>query len=412
MASSDPVSAQHPPLVGPEEGPEESKPCVFPEFEDEKRIQLLKILEALAPNHEWPRAVWAFFWLSDLEMLEERVAKFKREDIQIEIVGIEGVVMNGAVVKKWLQLERGRASRPGTSGQTTPVPSPLHQAEFATSPPRKKRKLAGDSSPARPSSPDERSNQAKEMCLDRDRETCVITKAGDPHVAHIFPFSMRQLQDTPFPDASPWNVLTLFWTKDRIDSWYQAISTPAGTETVENLVSLAPSVHDYQGKAYFALQPRKLSEDKKRLTVRFYWMPRMTDLPNRVSLLRKPDIRNDLDMDGNVSKPVKLWNIESERKICSGDDITFETRDPENLPLPSSALLDMQWVVQRLSALAAGVDVEDDIESDDDDDDDDDGWGRIPAYDDEYSRTDQLPEWMEDCQSGQKERPYSPLLST
>ncbi|KAK2788022.1 hypothetical protein FQN53_004219 [Emmonsiellopsis sp. PD_33] len=371
MASSSSVSGQPVGLVGLGQG-EENKLSVNPEFEDDKRLQLLQTLEDLALNHKWPREVWACFWLSDVEMLEERVEGLKTTDSNtIYISGIEAIVAQGEVAKKWLQLERGRASRPGTSGQTTPMAaSPLRQAESLTGPPRKRKRL-DDSSPSPPSSPDKRSKEAKEGCLDRDRETCVITKAGDPHVAHIFPFSMRRFQDTPLDDAvaAPWNVLKLFWTETRIRSWYNAITTSARTESVESLLSLAPSVQDYQGKAYFDLQPRELSADKKRLTVGFYWMRRMTDLPKRVSLLRKPDMRNDLDMGGDVSKPVKLWNVGSERKICSGDEITFETRDLENLPLPSRELLDMQWVLQRLSALAGAADVEDDIESASDDED-------------------------------------------
>ncbi|KAK2793117.1 hypothetical protein FQN51_001350 [Onygenales sp. PD_10] len=374
MASSSSVSGQPVDLVGLGQG-EENKLSVNPEFEDDKRLQLLQTLEDLAPNHKWPREVWACFWLSDVEMLEERVEGLKTTDSNtIYISGIEAIVAQGEVAKKCsfpFSKGRGRGSRPGTSGQTTPMAaSPLRQAESLTGPPRKRKRL-DDSSPSPPSSPDKRSKEAKEGCLDRDRETCVITKAGDPHVAHIFPFSMRRFRDTPFDDAvaAPWNVLNLFWTETRIRSWYNAITTSAGTESVENLLSLAPSVQDYQGKAYFALQPRELSADKKRLTVGFYWMRRMTDLPKRVSLLRKPDMRNDLDMGGDVSKPVKLWNVGSERKICSGDEITFETRDLENLPLPSRELLDMQWVLQRLSALAGAADVEDDIESASDDED-------------------------------------------
>ena len=55
------------------------------------------------------------------------------------------------------------------------------------------------------------------------------------------------------------------------------------------------------------------------------------------------------------------------RPIRSGETFTFTTKDPENLPLPSLELLEMQWFLQRLMGTcgAAGW------PSLDDDDDDD-----------------------------------------
>jgi hypothetical protein len=55
----------------------------------------------------------------------------------------------------------------------------------------------------------------------------------------------------------------------------------------------------------------------------------------------------------------------SYRGIESGDIFTFTTDDPAIRPLPSWELLDMQWVLQRLTAMSGGagtpdVDVYDD----------------------------------------------------
>jgi hypothetical protein len=57
----------------------------------------------------------------------------------------------------------------------------------------------------------------------------------------------------------------------------------------------------------------------------------------------------------------------SPRSIQSGDIFTLTTDDPEGRPLPSWELLDMQWILQRITAMsgAAGP-----PEFDDDDDDD------------------------------------------
>lgn len=172
---------------------------------------------------------------------------------------------------------------------------------------------------------------------------------------------------TPQGERGPWDVLKSFWTETRGNSWHHAISTAAGTEIVQNLLSFAPNVHAYHGKADFALQPQRLSEDKKSLTVGFYWLSQMSKLPKKVSLLTTPELLTNLDMCGNSERCVKLWNVPSERKICSGDEITFKTEDPEKMPLPSWELLEMQWILHRLSALSGALEAEDDVESDYDD---------------------------------------------
>ena len=100
-------------------------------------------------------------------------------------------------------------------------------------------------------------------------------------------------------------------------------------------------------------------------------------------------------MRGDLERCVKLWNVQSERKICSADEITFKTEDPETLPLPSWELLDMHWVLQRMSALAGAAEVEDDIESDDG----------------EGNSDNESQEWMDDCDSRRTERSSSSSLS-
>jgi hypothetical protein len=202
----------------------------------------------------------------------------------------------------------------------------------------------------------------------RDENGCLITGAGFPvDVAHICPLSMRTLQ--PPTDTSienPWSVLRLFWAETRVNSWYNAITTDSGAEIVANLLTLAPHAYAYHRRAYFALQPQKLSEEKRHLTVGFHWIPEISKLPKRIDILTKAEISNNLDMSGIPGRCVKLFCVQNDQKICSGDEITFKTEDPEKMPLPSCELLDMHWVLQRLSALAGAAEVEDDIiESDD-----------------------------------------------
>ena len=61
----------------------------------------------------------------------------------------------------------------------------------------------------------------------------------------------------------------------------------------------------------------------------------------------------------SVGKNIKLFNCATEQKLCSGDLFYFETSDPEELPLPRFALLQMQWHLQRIAALSGAAEVSD-----------------------------------------------------
>jgi hypothetical protein len=191
----------------------------------------------------------------------------------------------------------------------------------------------------------------------------VLTQVAEPvDVAHIFPFSMRNLKASSDP-YSIWAVLRQFWSQDRVDAWYKAIFS-SGTEVVYNLMCLGPHVHKYHEKAYFALKPKEISNDKKRLTVKFFWLPRNKYSPT-VDILRTPLIPEDLD---GRNHGVGLWNFYTDQRIRSGDEIYLETDDPERLPLPDWRILEMQWILQRVTALSAAAEPRDDFSDETDDD--------------------------------------------
>src|SRR4051812_21840840 len=111
---------------------------------------------------------------------------------------------------------------------------------------------------------------------------CVLSKISDPQAAHIFPYSMlnpRPRHDNyTISDAVPefWTSLRVFWDKDRINKWKTTIFPDAenpdiGVERCFNLISLSPNAHDMWNKGVFALKPLELSDDRKMLTVQFFW---------------------------------------------------------------------------------------------------------------------------------------------
>jgi hypothetical protein len=171
-----------------------------------------------------------------------------------------------------------------------------------------------------------------------------------------------------------WNLLHLFWDEDRVEKWRRTIfpdseNPDIGAEGCFNLISLTPTAHDLWNKGLFALKPLELSRDQKKLTVQFFWQVRGNhDIKSQIDLLTEPTSSEDLEVvanESNIHWLTRLENDGSTPRIRSGDTFTFTTKDPENLPLPSLELLEMQWVLQRLVGMSGAA-----------------GWPSLDLYDD------------------------------
>lgn len=153
-----------------------------------------------------------------------------------------------------------------------------------------------------------------------------------------------------------------------MQKWYDAVAQT--TETTKNLLCLAPQVRAYHERAYFALKPIDMNEEKTRLDVIFSWLPRF-NYPRKLLLSTPPlSLPSTVDRRVHDSQTVKMWDTYTDSKICTGDKIVLETTDKDRLPLPDAALLDMQWVLQRVAALSAGAEPVDEPYDDYDYDDD------------------------------------------
>ncbi|PGH05724.1 hypothetical protein AJ79_06741 [Helicocarpus griseus UAMH5409] len=213
---------------------------------------------------------------------------------------------------------------------------------------------AGDT-PVSPTSslrsrPDTRSKEAIELCRMRDKNRCVITGAEDPvEVAQIFPFSMKALQspDTVNDTYNPWSVLRVFWTQERVNTWYNAITGPLATESVQNLMCFAPHVHKYHERAYFALEPVEEDPESHALAVRFQSTPAHRSLVILAAVAG-----------------YGCGIVESGEEILSDTLIRITAHD--EIPLPDPALLQLQRILHRIIALAGGAEAVDEPYDDDD----------------------------------------------
>lgn len=65
-----------------------------------------------------------------------------------------------------------------------------------------------------------------------------------------------------------------------------------------------------------------------------------------------PLFPDDVELEG-----IKVFNVQDNHVIRSGEVIELTTLDPANKPLPDWDLLEMQWVMQCLTALKGAADI-------------------------------------------------------
>ena len=161
-----------------------------------------------------------------------------------------------------------------------------------------------------------------------------------------------------------WRLLNIFWTKDHVAEWRNKIfpnpdKPDTGIEACFNLISLSPSAHWHWNQGRFALKPLEISDDEKELTVQFFWQPQYSHgSKDPVDLLEEPLSSKDLrcaKKEGIACFLTYLHDDMSARYIQSGDTFTLTPDDPEIRPLPSWELLDMQWVLQRLTVMSGAA---------------------------------------------------------
>ena len=124
----------------------------------------------------------------------------------------------------------------------------------------------------------------------------------------------------------------------------------------QNLITLAPHAHADWERAYFVLEPIRISDDEKRLDVKFFWLASNPHVP-RVDILQVPSLAA-AEHGPNLAR---LFNHETVTQIRSGDEISLETDDPVSRPLPNFRLLEMQWFLHRVTAMSGAAEPQEDV---------------------------------------------------
>jgi hypothetical protein len=213
-------------------------------------------------------------------------------------------------------------------------------------------------------------NQARE----RDNSRCVFTKVSIIEFAHIYPHCLIRPATPPGERAETiqdfWRLLEFFWKPEQIQQWRQEIfrcpnNLNNASDACFNLICMQPTIHTAWTKGLFALRPLEYNEDKSKLDVEWYWQPKQSHGPyDLVELGKTPSSSRDLDEVDEFTVILEPTRNNFTR-LKSGHRFTLETPDPRRLPLPSRALLELQWHLNRIVSMsAAGEDSDYDHEDD------------------------------------------------
>ncbi|KAH8802458.1 hypothetical protein F5884DRAFT_471821 [Xylogone sp. PMI_703] len=197
---------------------------------------------------------------------------------------------------------------------------------------------------------------AKEKAICRHNNRCVLTGARMFDVAHIYPWDLLCQASDSAEQLKFWNTLKIYFPDEKINSWRSAVQRNRGRygETTSNLLCLNPLAHSLWSVGAFALKPMSISEDMKTLNLQFFWQAEYSeDLPAMLALPTVPSSTKDLD-----SSYGSFLSTESGYRIESGDIFILSSTNPDVFPLPSFELLEMQWFICRMLALAGPFKVE------------------------------------------------------
>ena len=180
----------------------------------------------------------------------------------------------------------------------------------------------------------------------------VVTRATTQHTlseaAHIYPFSMSDPQTNGV--SLFWDVLNTLWISDRIAQWWRAMYEEAGgTESVQNRICMIPLAHKAYTKGNLDLEPVHHEKDGTKLSFKtklWYLKPGNSSEPATLNAI--PELPADLNP---FEYRMAIHYAVEDRSVRSGDMIVLTTDDPASRPLPDTTLLEMQWILNRVTAL-------------------------------------------------------------
>ncbi|KAK2783721.1 hypothetical protein FQN53_008987 [Emmonsiellopsis sp. PD_33] len=347
------------------------------ELRDPVRLGLLKEIHNRLDGFQVPQKAQASLLLCDISALESLV---RIMDEELGVDAAKALFLNSKVdeiVAEWCQKSSpsSRTGSPARSVLGSPKSSPLSKVALSNPSPEtqvpeepeeteilsraSKRKRVDSPGAISLSSQASRSSYVAKECKNRDSQRCIITKfASATDAAHIVPFSLYRKDRR----ANFFELLRVLWS-ERVGQWKHHLDN--GTESIENMLTFTPTLHRCHAAGLFGLQPIEASGDGKSLKLKFYWLAqRETPGNNVVDITDIPTLADDVELAST-----KISSSEDGHIINSGEVIELTTSNPETLPLPSWDLLELQWILQRLTALKGAADIPDVTRNESDEED-------------------------------------------
>ncbi|KAF2401495.1 hypothetical protein EJ06DRAFT_576504 [Trichodelitschia bisporula] len=203
--------------------------------------------------------------------------------------------------------------------------------------------------------------KAADLAHERDGRKCILTGSPVTDVAHIIPHCILKhgayanTRNTQF-----WSTLYMFFKKEKVEKWMEALYPTEGRPgkvSVDNLLTLATDVHRMWDESAIALKPIRSTEVE--LELELHVLPRMARKAglSLTTVLESSEGRIEIDMRQRAEGPPEVqyvFNRVSKRNMRTGDRVVT-TDDPKLKPLPRFELMELQWVLHRVTARFAAA---------------------------------------------------------
>lgn len=151
-----------------------------------------------------------------------------------------------------------------------------------------------------------------------------------------------------------------FWPKEKVAAWEAELFprglAGSGKERVDNLITLSKAAHVYWNRGAFALKPVSMYDNNTTLKVQFFWQKKQNDTQATINLLTTPSSTENLDQnEGAFDYGKTRLHDYKDGWIKSGQIFELKTTDPIQKPLPSFALLELQWFLTRVVGMAGAA---------------------------------------------------------
>lgn len=177
-------------------------------------------------------------------------------------------------------------------------------------------------------------------CYQRSKSCCITSNFEPVEIAHIVPLHIGGRDMEERNNRRFWKVMRFFFDEQRVNSWMAATADPL---ELTNLMCVSGNVQGLYESARFALRP--IFQGQNRTAALFYWLPHTEYTMRGLQAWPGYNVNQQCSPFGCT-----LFDCATGRKIRSGSVVEFKTADRVKYPVPSGAILDMQWTMQRVTA--------------------------------------------------------------